>query len=170
MTTNDRSREQWIEQLYLQVFPVFARFVARNNGNEETAREVFQEAIITYYEKHGAIAVDNHGGYLFGICKNLYRRATHRQAIHDPLEEVDAVEERHEELSTERILHFLRAAGEKCLDLLQSFYYERLSMTDLATRFGYRSERSATVQKYKCLEKMRKEVKEKSLTYADFTD
>jgi len=45
------------------------------------------------------------------------------------------------------------------MDLLQAFYYFKTPMREIAEEFGYRSERSATVQKYKCLEKVRDTVK-----------
>jgi len=54
--------------------------------------------------------------------------------------------------------------------LLRAFYYDKLSMSKIANRFGFSSERSATVQKYKCLEKVRDLVKEKSLSYEDFLE
>lgn len=43
-----------------------------------------------------------------------------------------------------------------------------MSMEDLAGRFGYSIVRSATVQKYKCLKKVRDSIKEKSMSYEDF--
>ena len=65
---------------------------------------------------------------------------------------------------------FLQTAGKKCMDLLRSFYYDHLPLQDAATLFGFSGVRSATVQKYKCLEKVRETVKEKALTYEDFLD
>jgi hypothetical protein len=43
-------------------------------------------------------------------------------------------------------------------------------MKELADLFGYAGERSATVQKYKCIEKVRETVKEQSLAYEDFIE
>lgn len=45
------------------------------------------------------------------------------------------------------------------MQLLIAFYYDGLSMQDMARRFGFSGTRSATVQKHKCLEKVRAEVK-----------
>jgi hypothetical protein len=41
-------------------------------------------------------------------------------------------------------------------------------MTQVAETFGFSGVRSATVQKYKCIEKVRETVKQKALTYEDF--
>jgi len=54
------------------------------------------------------------------------------------------------------------------MDLLRSFYYDELPLNDIAETYGFSGIRSATVQKYKCLEKVRETVKEKALTYEDF--
>ncbi len=54
------------------------------------------------------------------------------------------------------------------MDMLQAFYYDKLNMREIAERFNLSGERSATVQKHKCLEKVREKVKEKSMTYEDF--
>jgi hypothetical protein len=62
----------------------------------------------------------------------------------------------------------VEAAGTKCLNLLRSFYFENVTLKEVAMKFGYGSEHSAAVQKYKCLEKIRESIKEKSMTYEDF--
>jgi len=53
--------------------------------------------------------------------------------------------------------------------LLNAFYYEKLNMDEIAIRFGFSGKRSATVQKFKCLGKVRQVVRRKSLQYEDFT-
>jgi predicted DNA-binding protein YlxM (UPF0122 family) len=45
------------------------------------------------------------------------------------------------------------------MELLKAFYYDHCSMQEVADRFGFNGRRSATVQKYKCLEKVREEIK-----------
>jgi hypothetical protein len=57
------------------------------------------------------------------------------------------------------LLASLERTGQKCLELLKAFYYDHLSMDELAARFGFNGRRSATVQKYKCLEKVRENLK-----------
>ncbi len=72
--------------------------------------------------------------------------------------------------SNNRLMRFLETAGKKCMELLKGFYYDQQPLTELADEFGYSGVRSATVQKYKCLEKVRETIKEKALTYDDFMD
>jgi hypothetical protein len=56
------------------------------------------------------------------------------------------------------------------MQLLSAFYYEKLDMETLAEQFGFSGPRSATVQKFKCLEKVKETVKEKSLRYEDIIE
>jgi hypothetical protein len=56
------------------------------------------------------------------------------------------------------------------MELLSAFYYEKEDLQKLAQRFGFSGTRSATVQKFKCLEKVRETVKQKSLQYEDFME
>ena len=54
------------------------------------------------------------------------------------------------------------------MELLSAFYYDKLNMLEVAQKFSFSGERSATVQKHKCLEKVKSVVKQKALQYEDF--
>jgi hypothetical protein len=54
------------------------------------------------------------------------------------------------------------------MELLKSFYYDGLPMKEIAVNFKFSGERSATAQKFKCLEKVREAVKKQSLQKTDF--
>ncbi len=164
------NRKQSIATCYEELFPSVALFIRRRGGNLEDAKEIFQEALMRFYEKSSRndFQVElNDNAYLMGIVKNLWFKS-HRAVQFDPIETVDAAEEVEKEPLTEKLLRFLEVSGQKCMELLQSFYFEKRSMGELSKRFGYKSERSATVQKFKCLEKVRDQVKQKSLEYEDF--
>ena len=170
---NAHSRVAMITNLYEEVFPLVATYIQRKGGNLEMAKEVFQEAIVIYYEK--LIGSDfkpekDDKAYLIGIAKNRWLKYCTTFFIHESLEYVEITEDKIPKPLTQKLLHYLKQTGEKCMDVLQAFYYEKLNMMEIAERFGYTSERSATVQKYKCLEKVRNEVKRKSLNYEDFLD
>ena len=57
------------------------------------------------------------------------------------------------------LLYRCEYRSQECLELLTAFYYEHLPLRDIATKFGFNGTRSATVQKYKCLEKVREKIK-----------
>ncbi|WP_422360922.1 sigma-70 family RNA polymerase sigma factor [Reichenbachiella sp.] len=166
-----RTREDTISQWYEKVFPKIAAYIKQRGGNLEVAKEVFQTAIVLYYEKLCGTNFQplvSDGAYLMGISKKLWLKYQKKNALVESLDEIEITAEKDKTLSTRKLLLHLKQSGEKCMELLQSFYYEKLSMKQVADRYGYASERSATVKKYKCLEKVREGVKLKSLNYEDF--
>lgn len=169
MNADQTNQQEEIRKLYLEVFPDVSKYIHKHGGTLEDAREIFQEAIVVFYENalFGKKQIGSSHRYLFGICRNLWLNHFNLATKSASLDHVDPAEEIATD-QTEKLITYLQKAGEKCMNLLQSFYYEKLNMAELADRFGFASERSATVQKYKCLEKVRDEVKSKSLTYEDF--
>jgi hypothetical protein len=49
------------------------------------------------------------------------------------------------------------------MEMLKAFYYDNISLQQIAIRFGCNGTRSATVQKYKCIEKIRTVVKKNEM-------
>ena len=170
--TCTQTREQLFTDLYLEAFPAVARYISKTGGDLEEAKDIFQEALVIYYEKvtlaQFQIATSNKA-YLLGISKNIWLKRRTKALKTQSLQHENSNQEQ-KQLITDKLLVFLQSAGEKCLNLLQAFYYEKLSMNELAQRFNFSNERSATVQKYKCLTKVRDQIQKKSLTYEDFMD
>lgn len=164
--------DERLTQLYEDAFPAVARLVSSMGGSFADAREVFHDAVVAWYEKERAGKIPGHVtplAYLLGIARHLYLR---RVGDDRGFEDVDELPDLHEQpvLSADehRLLRLLQLTGQKCLSLLKAFYYDRLPAASIATMFGFGSVRSATVQKFKCLEKTRSIVQEKSLQYDDF--
>jgi hypothetical protein len=108
-----------------------------------------------------------------GIAKHLWSKRFREKNRSTPLDFLEAqklVSQNEAQASEEKLLQFLQSAGAKCMALLSAFYYEKLSLDELSAKFGFSGIRSATVQKFKCLEKVRTSIKEKSLQYEDFLD
>lgn len=161
--------------LYREVFPSVAQYIGKKGGTFEQAKDVFQDALIIYYEQvvcHEKVIKVSGLAYIFGVVKHLwnhqYRLGINYEPLRSDREIVDEVAGG--QVSNERILALLTKAGDRCLKLLKAFYYDKSSMTELAKQFGFRSEHSATVQKFKCLEKIRSFIKVKSLHYEDFIE
>jgi RNA polymerase sigma factor (sigma-70 family) len=156
-----RDRSEVFEELYEKAFPRVARLVRRAGGDLDDAKDVFHDALIVFYEKTvaGELALSAAPeAYVAGIARNLWLRRLRDEPRRVDLDEVDE-SERPGETARHDLLAYLAAAGRKCLELLQAFYYQRFSMREIAEEFGYGSERSATVQKYKCLERVREEAR-----------
>jgi DNA-directed RNA polymerase specialized sigma24 family protein len=170
-------RETSFSKLYEIAFPLVARFIRSRNGSFEDAKDIFHDAMVIYYEKQVS-NIENvpvsEKAYLLGIAKHLWLRknkADRKLVSLDLMEaSIQIPEDYFTPVDTNHILRFLARSGKKCLELLKSFYYDRRSTTEIAETFGYKSLHTATVQKFKCLEKMRDEVKQKSISYEDFLE
>lgn len=177
---NAAQREEAFTALYQSAFPLVARYVSKMGGSLEEAKDVFHDALVAYYEKTrtGPLSLRySDKSYLLGIAKHLWHKRYHTLANtntgsqHFPEADTFLQEDMMEEMpSTSRLLKLLHTAGHKCMQLLKAFYYDKHTMKALAGKFGFSSEHSATVQKFKCLEKVKNTVKEKALSYADFLE
>lgn len=176
-TASEAERDRLFEELYITAFPSVAKFVRKMNGSLDDASDLFQDAIVIYYEKSGDadfILYTSPEAYILGITKHLWIRKykhDYRRVSLDGMEaSISIPDDFDPEVDSAHLLKLLAATGKKCMELLQAFYYEKISMKILAARFGFGTERSATVQKYKCIEKIRDTIKEKSISYEDFIE
>jgi len=163
-------RQELFISLYKKAFPIVVKYISRMGGSFDEAKDVFQDALVAFYEKSRASALDNDTAYLVGTAKNLWLKRYRQSNQNVPLNDIDLSDEEIDTPSNNRLMRFLETAGNKCMELLKGFYYDQLSLAEIADEFGYSGVRSATVQKYKCLEKVRETIKQKALVYDDFME
>lgn len=171
-----QSREEFFTAMYEEAFPAVARFVATHGGTLEDAKDIFQDALVIFYEltaeKKVAIHVSEKA-YLTGIAKHVwlkkYRKEKTAIALDDLETAIELPTDYFEQHDT-NLLTLLEQTGKRCLDLMRAFYYDKMSLTEIAKSFGFSGVRSATVQKFKCIEKLRAVVKENSIDYEDLAE
>jgi DNA-directed RNA polymerase specialized sigma24 family protein len=175
LPTSKAFRERLFEEFYESAFPSVASFVSQMNGTFQDAKDIFQDALVIFFEKSEDPEFKINTAperYILGISKHLWIKkfkadlktislTAMELSISIPADFFPTPHSR-------RLLRFLENSGKKCMDLLRGFYYEKQTMKDIAKTLGYSNEHSATVQKYKCLEKIRDSIKEKSISYEDF--
>jgi len=170
-------REKREEEVYEWAFPRVAGFVSHMGGSLDDARDVFHDALVIWFElvskPHFSIAVSEEA-YILGIAKhiwiNRYKQSRNTVSLDAMEKEISIPEDYFPTVENKRLLRILEVAGKKCMDLLRAFYFEQLSVKRLVQKLGYANEHTASVQKYKCLGKIRETIKEKSLAYEDFMD
>ncbi|MBL7919859.1 MAG: sigma-70 family RNA polymerase sigma factor [Bacteroidia bacterium] len=166
------TRETIIIELYKATFPEVASFVHKMGGSLADAKDIFQDALVIYFQKnleHNFVPERGHSHYLKGISKHLWYKKFRTRKQNVPLtKEISTLLVEEDPKISSRLLYFLELSGKRCLDLLSAFYYEQLNMKEIAQRFGFSGERSATAQKYKCLEKIRNAVRDHELNKEDF--
>ena len=171
---NAIEREQLFLELYEDVFPKVARFVAHRGGSLQDAKDIFHDSLIILYEKivddSNTIHHSNES-YLIGIAKHLWIRKFSDDKQNVNLSEIEteiSVPGDFFEPTANKLISVLEVTGKKCLDLLQAFYYENHGLKKIKEMFGFSTVHSASVQKNKCLGKMRDIIEQKSLRYEDF--
>jgi DNA-directed RNA polymerase specialized sigma24 family protein len=138
--------------------------VRKMGGTLEEAKDSFHDALLIFLEKEKAGKLHLHSSpkaYILGtarICWLHSRKKGPMLPLPDGFEATQPEETATEE-QEKTLLESLQKSGKKCLELLKAFYYDHRSMQDIARRFGFNGGRSATVQKYKCLEKVRHTIK-----------
>jgi len=172
-------REAAFERLYESCFPRVAQLVKALGGGYEDARDIFQDALLILYEKavEGKLDIQSSpAAYLVGIAKHLWlrqRRQNGNLITFNGLEKEIAIPEdvyQEPEKPRLRLFRFLAAAGRRCMEILQAFYYQQMPLPEIAEEFGFANTRSATVQKHKCLEKVREQVKAKTIRYEEVVE
>jgi len=150
-----------LEQLYRDTFPAAAKMLRAMGCDMETAKDLVQDAMVIYLEKRTLHIGVSPVAYIKGIARIRYleycrnsRQTISADMLPDDLAEIQEHEEPHS------VMQYLIQAGQRCMQLLSGFYYEGKSMTELAKALGYRSPHSTSVQKYKCIEKIREMIKQ----------
>ena len=158
------NREQALMQLYARAFPLVRRHVCRRGGSPQDAQDIFHDALVLLYEQavgSTLVLTASPSTYLVGIARNLWHHELRRRARlpHETLPD-DLAPHASEPAETDvAVLEHVERLGEKCKRILLDFYYFQQPLAQITATHGYSSVRSATVQKFKCLERLRQAVR-----------
>jgi RNA polymerase sigma factor (sigma-70 family) len=161
-------REQALTQLYRRAFPLVRRHVGGHGGTAEDAQDIFHDALVVLYEQAVGETLEltsSASTYLVGISRNLWQHELRRRArlpqdaLPDDPSQLAAEAETETEETTFAVLDYVERLGARCKNMLLAFYYFQQPLTQIAADHDYRSVRSATVQKFKCLERLRASVR-----------
>ena len=163
-----RDDDKALKAIYLDNFPTILRMVLQNNGSEEDAKDLFQEAMIVLYEKVQQGGFDLYSKlktFLYSVCRHLWLKKLQSNSLHvelsDGMEDTLPLEETMEDhVRRDEQFNVMQKAmgtlGEPCKTLLEDYYLHKLSMQDIAEKFGYTNPDNAKNQKYKCLMRLKK--------------
>ena len=153
-----------IKLLYQDIFPRVKRFILQNKGSEADAKDIFQKALLQLtvrYRKEPFEITSSFEGYLFGVCKNLWRRELNKSRnwvttdkIIEPEDEsqdraLAALEQERRELFKE---HF-QNISDSCKKVLLLFF-EKISYEDIVEKLNYGSQTVARQRIFKCKKKL----------------
>lgn len=155
--------EKALELLYQKYYRMMTKMVITNSGTEEEARDVYQDALIVFWQKATAgnlILTSKMSTYIYSICQNLWRKELDRKKRLSNEEKDTAVILDTESTERERILaKCIDQLGETCKKVLMLYYFEEMSMQDIADKLGFANTDTAKTKKYKCKKKLDELVK-----------
>jgi RNA polymerase sigma factor (sigma-70 family) len=157
-----------IETIYKDNFKMVQAFILNNSGSYDDARDIFQEAMITLYEKaksESFVLTSQIKTYIYSVCRRLWLKRLQQMGRYVPqseiLDETIAVEDDiaiHEKRNADFAImdRAMNSLGEPCKSLLESYYLQKKGMHEIAADFGYTNADNAKNQKYKCLMRLKK--------------
>ena len=161
-----------LKQVYLENRAAIDRMVLRLNGNSEEAKDVMQEAILSFLEniRSGRFKGESKiSTYFFSIARFTWLNKQKKKGREE--EKKLGVKKENDSISHTDV-HFISPSGleemvilfgrlgEDCRRvLIDSIYYGR-SMHEIAKKRQYQNEQVARNKKYTCLLKLKKLVRE----------
>jgi RNA polymerase sigma factor (sigma-70 family) len=165
-----RGDNRCVHKIYKSFYPSIAHMIISNNGSNEEAKDIFQEAVMVLYDKITQQKFElssKLSTFLYAVSRRLWLKQLSRKGhstntvdISD-FEDILHVEEdllQHQEIENkfDQMNEAMNQLGEPCQTLLKDFYIKNLSMQDITDKFGYTNSDNAKTQKYKCLQRLKK--------------
>ncbi len=165
--------ESAMDYLYKKYYRMMLKLVKKNSGTEDEARDVYQDALIVFWQKARKkefVLTSRISTYLYSVCNNLWLKELERKSRlshessdgsvvhdHDRSEKVKAVRACIEEL------------GDTCKKVLSYYYFDGMSMKIIAEKLGFANAETAKTKKYKCKKALDELIRSK-FKASDFLD
>ena len=174
-----QASEGVMKQIYEENRRKFLSFARKYNLSEEENRDIYQDAYIVIYDnvmKGKIIDLSGSvGGYLFGVGKNLILKRIRENKNNNtiPFElssamnigemgndfEINSTPATPQQLL---LLDQLDALGEKCQELIRSYYYKGHSIKEIMINEKYANENVVKSAKSRCLKLLKERMNLKS--------
>jgi RNA polymerase sigma factor (sigma-70 family) len=157
-----------LKRLYTTYFPMILQLIINNNGNEDDAKDIYQEAIIVLYNKirSGEFELSSKlKTYIYSVCRRLWLKRLGQmnryggdiRDFEEYLPVDDEVDDHNDrDIQFNKMENALQLLGEPCKTIMEDFYIHNRSMQEICERFGYTNADNAKTQKYKCLQRLKK--------------
>lgn len=168
-----RGDERVLDHLYKKYYRMMTKIVLSNNGTEDEAKDVYQEALLAFWQKAARgdlVLTSKISTYLYSICLNQWRKELDRKSRLSS-EEVDGEDyQQHEAKERLKIVkECIEQLGDVCKNVLTYYYFDGLNMQDIAKKMKFANTDTAKTKKYKCKKKLDSLIKTRYST-EDFFD
>ena len=169
--------------LYKKYYNLVLKLVVNNSGTSDAAKDIYQETLIVLFEnvqKPEFILNCQLQTYIYSVAKRLWLKQLKKNGhvflikeneegeIADVSEDLSLHHQKEKDF--EKINQSLESLGEPCATLINDFYVRKLSMDEIAEKFGYTNSDNAKNQKYKCLQRLKKYFFDKTTTEQSDTE
>ena len=150
--------ERVLDYLYKKYYRMMTKMVMSNNGTEDEAKDVYQEALLVFWQKavKGELVLTSKiSTYLYSICLNQWRKELDRKSKLSSDEVDGKLYQQHD--SKERlkiVLQCIEELGEVCRNVLMYYYFDGMNMQEIAKKLNFSSADTAKTKKYKCKKKL----------------
>ncbi len=172
-TNLKKAKRSSYEALYTKNYHSVERFVLKNNGTVDDAKDIFQDTMHVLLVKlrsdnfELAASIDT---YIYGISKNLWlkrlRNISYSKEIeldnlplNDFCKDINVSIE-NEKTFFEKLKTVMGKLSAHCYHLLSAIFLENKGIIEIQKIFGYTTKHNAQNQKYKCIERAKKIKKE----------
>lgn len=165
-----QNNQKGITDIYQRYFPLVLQLIITNSGNEDDAKDVFQETVIILYNKiqTGNFVLNSRlSTYIYAIAKRLWLKKLNQMGrmssfnslfdVEDNVLETFSIEQHNQnEENFKHIESALNELGEPCRAIIENYYYRSMPMSQIASKLGYVNADSVKAQKYKCIQRLKK--------------
>lgn len=165
--------EQALDYLYKKYYRMMVNMVVKNNGTEVEAKDIYQEALIVFWQKVSSgqlVLTSKISTYLYSICQNQWRKELEHRGRYSH-ERVDGEEYQSHESQERRkiVMKCMAELGETCRKVLTYYYFDGLNMTEIAKRMNFANTDTVKTKKYKCKKRLDSLIRGRYTT-SDFFD
>ncbi|MBX2912841.1 MAG: sigma-70 family RNA polymerase sigma factor [Cyclobacteriaceae bacterium] len=165
--------EKALEFIYKKYYRMMTKLVITNSGTEDEARDVYQDALVVFWQKARSgklVLTSKISTYVYSICQNLWRKELERKKrlSHESRDASVTIDMDSPERN-KIMARCLNQLGETCRKVLMYYYFDEMSMQEIADRLGFANTDTAKTKKYKCKQKLDELVKSQ-YSEKDFLD
>lgn len=153
---------------YKKNLPAVKRYILNNSGDEDDAKDIFQETVLDLIQNIRSYKYEhkgNLGGYFFIMVRNKWRDKLDKRGREDrnsagmPRDEEAYLPKMSIDMPKTSLADFLNQQlnklGEKCRAVLVATIYMDMSMEKAADYLGFPTPQSVRQKKYTCLLELR---------------
>ena len=156
--------ESALDFLYKKNYRMMVNMIIKNNGSEEEAKDIYQEALLAFWQKaaSGKLEMTSKiSTFLYSICQNLWRKELERKSRHTGEDEITSsvIIDIDKKERIEVVNQCINNMGETCRAILTYYYFDEMSMAEIAEKMGFSNSDTAKTKKYKCKQELDKVIR-----------